>query len=83
VLQLECRSRHIEEDVSTLMTVCFSEMQQEQPQFYSSLASHLSAEDQNLLQTIMVKADEIQAKVAQQLLLAQQQAQAPGGAPTS
>ncbi|KID69859.1 Importin-beta domain containing protein, partial [Metarhizium hybridum] len=62
-------------------------MQQEQPQFYSSLASHLSAEEQNLLQTIMVKADEVAAQQAQQAqqeqLLAQQQAQAAGGATAS
>lgn len=62
-------------------------MQQEQPQFYSSLAGHLSAEEQNLLQTIMVKADEVAAQQAQQAqqdqLLAQQQAQAGGVAPPS
>lgn len=62
-------------------------MQQEQPQFYSSLASHLSAEEQNLLQTIMVKADEVAAQQAQQAqqeqLLAQQQAQAVGSATAS
>ncbi|KAG5916913.1 hypothetical protein E4U53_004255 [Claviceps sorghi] len=62
-------------------------MQQEQPQFYASLAGHLSAEEQNMLQSIMVKADEVaahQAHKAQQELLAQQQAQAvAGGIPPS
>jgi hypothetical protein len=42
------------------------ELQQEQPQFYSSLSGHLSAEEQNVLQTIVVKADEIAAQQAQQ-----------------
>lgn len=50
-------------------------MQQEQPQFYASLAGHLSAEEQNVIQAVMVKADE----VANAQLLAQQAA-ANGGA---
>lgn len=43
-----------------------TEMQQEQPQFYSSLSGHLSAEEQNVLQSIVVKADEIATQQAQQ-----------------
>ncbi|RDA94706.1 hypothetical protein CP533_6716 [Ophiocordyceps camponoti-saundersi (nom. inval.)] len=50
-------------------------MQQEQPQFYSSLVGHLSAEDQSMIQTVMNKADEIAAQQAQEQLLAQQQSQ--------
>lgn len=58
------------------------EMQQEQPQFYASLAGHLSPEEQNMLQSIMVKADEVAAQQQaeleqqQQQLMAGQQAQA-------
>jgi hypothetical protein len=55
-------------------------MQAEQPQFYGSLAGHLTADDQNVIQNVMVKADEIAAQQAQQAqqaqLLAQQQAAA-------
>ncbi|KAK5998970.1 putative importin [Cladobotryum mycophilum] len=51
-------------------------MQQEQPQFYSSLASHLSTEDQSVIQTIIVRAEE----VAAQMLQAQQAGIANGGA---
>jgi importin-7 len=62
----------------TLLTLI--EMQQEQPQFYSSLAGHLTADDQNVIQSVMVKADEIAAQQVQQAqqaqLLAQQQAAA-------
>ena len=64
-------------------------MQQEQPQFYGNLAGHLSAEEQNMIQTILVKADEVAAQQAQQAqqeqLVAQQQAQAQaaGGVPPS
>ncbi|KAH7309082.1 armadillo-type protein [Stachybotrys elegans] len=60
-------------------------MQQEQPMFYASLAGHLSAEEQAIVQGVMVKADEIavQAQQAQQAeqahLMAQQQAGAPNG----
>lgn len=56
-------------------------MQQEQPQFYATLAGHLTAEDQSVIQTVMVKADEIATQQAQ--LLAQQQAVLAGnvGAP--
>jgi importin-7 len=45
-----------------------TEMQQEQPQFYTNLAGHLSAEDQSMIQGIMVKAEEEEVK-AQQLAL--------------
>ncbi|KAJ6784534.1 hypothetical protein PWT90_06070 [Aphanocladium album] len=41
-------------------------MQQEQPQFYSSLAGHLSPEEQNVLQSIVAKAEAIAAQQAQQ-----------------
>lgn len=41
-------------------------MQQEQPQFYSNLAGHLSAEEQNVLQSIVAKADAIAAQQAAQ-----------------
>lgn len=55
-------------------------MEEQQPQFYASLASHLSAEDQNALQSIMTKASEN----AQAQIVAQQQvaatANANGGA---
>jgi hypothetical protein len=47
-------------------------MEEQQPQFYASLASHLSAEDQAGLQSIMAKASEN----AQAQLLAQQQVEA-------
>lgn len=54
-------------------------MQQEQPQFYGSLTSHLSPDQQNVLQTVMVRADEIaveQMRAAeQQAALAQQASQ--------
>ncbi|KJZ79342.1 hypothetical protein HIM_01493 [Hirsutella minnesotensis 3608] len=64
-------------------------MQQDQPQFYATLAEHLSAEDHGMIHTIMTKADEICAQQAQQAqLLAQQQQQGqgqlpPNAAPTS
>jgi hypothetical protein len=52
-------------------------MQQDQPQFYANLASHLSAEEQGLIQDILVRAEE----VAQAQLQAQQaEAAANGGA---
>ncbi|KAJ4147348.1 hypothetical protein LMH87_001878 [Akanthomyces muscarius] len=41
-------------------------MQQEQPQFYSSLAGQLSPEEQNVLQSIVAKAEAIAAQQAQQ-----------------
>lgn len=52
-----------------------AEMQQEQPQFYASLANHLSAEEQTIIQSIMTKADEIaaQQQAQQAQMLAQQQ----------
>ncbi|KOS22329.1 putative importin [Escovopsis weberi] len=40
-------------------------MQQEQPQFYNSLASQLSAEDQSVMQNIMLKAEEVAAQSLQ------------------
>jgi hypothetical protein len=59
-------------------------MQQEQPQFYASLAGHLSSDEQGVIQSVMVKADEIQVQQAQQAeQMAQLQAQqgaANGGA---
>lgn len=55
-------------------------MEEQQPQFYASLASHLSQDDQNILQGIMTKASEN----AQAQLVAEQQvaatANANGGA---
>jgi hypothetical protein len=53
-------------------------MQHEQPQFYATLAGHLSAEDQNMIQAALVKADEEEAR--QQQLLLQQQAAAAAAA---
>ncbi|KAL6871383.1 armadillo-type protein [Trichoderma novae-zelandiae] len=42
-------------------------MQQDQPQFYSNLAGHLSAEEQALIQDIIVKAEEVaQAQIQAQ-----------------
>lgn len=55
-------------------------MQQEQPQFYSSLTSQLSAENQGVIQSVMVRADQIameQLQAEQQNMLAAQQQQAP------
>jgi hypothetical protein len=43
----------------------FPELQQEQPQFYSNLAGHLSAEEQALIQDIIVKAEEVAQAQAQ------------------
>ncbi|PHH61237.1 hypothetical protein CDD81_671 [Ophiocordyceps australis] len=54
-------------------------LQQEQPQYYANLATHLSAEDQSMLQGIMMKADELAVQQAQ--LLAQQQQQGQGQRP--
>ncbi|KAI8675426.1 hypothetical protein NCS57_00443700 [Fusarium keratoplasticum] len=64
-----------------LFRATLMKMQQEQPQFYATLAGHLTAEDQSVIQTVMVKADEIATQQAQ--LLAQQQAVLAGnvGAP--
>jgi importin-7 len=36
-------------------------MQQEQPQFYTSLASHLSAEEQGVITTVVQQGEAIQA----------------------
>ena len=50
-------------------------MQQEQPQFYGSLTSQLAADQQNVLQSVMVRADEIaveQLRAAEQAQQAQQ-----------
>lgn len=53
-------------------------MQQGQPEFYTSLANHLSAEEQSFIQDIIVRAEEI---AQAQLLQAQQaDAAANGGA---
>lgn len=56
-------------------------MQQEQPQFYTSLTSQLSPDQQNVLQSVFVRADEIAVenmRAAEQAnLLAQQQQQQP------
>ena len=46
-----------------------AELQQDQPQFYSSLASHLSTEEQTTIQNVFAQAEA-------QLVMAQQ-AQAP------
>jgi hypothetical protein len=62
-------------------------MQQEQPQTYASLIGRLSAQDQSVIQAVMVKADEVQAEQirlqqqAQATLLAA--AQQPGNPPPS
>lgn len=53
-----------------------AEMQQEQPQYYTTLAGTLSADDQGTIQNVMVKADEI---ANQQALQAQMLAQQQGG----
>lgn len=52
-------------------------MEEQQPQFYASLASHLTAEDQAALQGVMTKASEN----AQAQLVAQQQVAATAGNP--
>jgi importin-7 len=51
-------------------------MQQDQPQFYASLASHLSAEEQSIIQSVFAQA-EAQIVMAQQLQQQQQQQQQP------
>lgn len=48
-------------------------MQQDQPQFYSSLSSHLSAEEQSVIQAVVNQAE------AQIVMAQQQQAAAPNG----
>jgi hypothetical protein len=53
-------------------------MQQEQPQYYATLAGHLSADDQAVIQNVMVKAEEVAQAAQQAALLAQQQAQLGG-----
>jgi hypothetical protein len=57
-------------------------MQQEQGEFYSSLTSQLSADQQNILHGVMVRADEIamEQRREAEAALAQQQQQV--GAPT-
>ncbi|KAF9872205.1 nonsense-mediated mrna decay protein [Colletotrichum karsti] len=67
-------------DPYLLFSATLMKMEEEQPQFYQSLASHLSAEDQAALQGVMQKATE-NAQAAQ-LALAQQQGAGPvnGGA---
>ena len=51
-------------------------MEQEQPQFYASLASHLSAEEKSIVQSVFAQA-EAQIVMAQQLQQQQQQQQQP------
>lgn len=51
-------------------------MESEQPQFYASLISHLSAEEQGTLQSVMSRA----AEIRQAQLLAQQQVAATAAA---
>ncbi|CAG9983299.1 unnamed protein product [Clonostachys byssicola] len=55
-----------------LLKATMMRMQQEQPEFYSSLTSSLSAENQSVIQSVMVRADEI----AMEQLQLEQQAQA-------
>lgn len=59
-------------------------MQQEQGEFYSSLTSQLSADQQNILHGVMVRADEIvmEQRREAEAALAQQQQQQQVGAPT-
>jgi hypothetical protein len=47
----------------------YTELQQEQPQLYASLASHLSAEEQSIIQNVYQSAEAA-------LVMAQQQAAA-------
>lgn len=69
--------------VITLTDFCTG-MQQEQPDFYSNLMGHLSAEDQNTLQHVMSQADLIvvkqQEEEAAALAAANAQAQQPSPA---
>lgn len=58
-------------------------MQQEQPQFYASLASHLSAEEQTVIQGVFNQAEAQMAMAQQQAAAAAaaaQQSATPGGA---
>jgi hypothetical protein len=59
-----------------LFKATLMKMQQEQPQFYASLAGHLTGDEQAVIQNIFVKADEIAQQAQQAELLAQQQAAA-------
>ncbi|TLD22047.1 hypothetical protein PspLS_08042 [Pyricularia sp. CBS 133598] len=54
-------------------------LQQEQPQFYQSLAGHLQDDDRNILQTVVQQAEQIMI-VAQQQQQAMAQGAANGGA---
>lgn len=45
-------------------------MQQEQPQFYSGLSSHLSAEEQSVIQSVVQQAEANQVLAQQQQLAA-------------
>lgn len=54
-------------------------LQQEQPQFYQSLAGHLQDDDRNMLQTVVQQAEQIMI-VAQQQQQAMGQGAANGGA---
>ncbi len=55
-------------------------MQQEQPQFYATLTSHLSAEDQLSLQNVMAAAESVAQSQAAQMALAQHEAAAAAAA---
>jgi hypothetical protein len=55
-------------------------MQQEQPQFYATLASHLSAEEQTIIQGVFNQAEAQLVMAQQQQVAAAQQGAAPGGA---
>lgn len=48
----------------------FPGLQQEQPQFYSGLSSHLSAEEQGVIQSVVQQAEANQALAQQQQLAA-------------
>ena len=61
------------------MTDLAEEMEQEQPQFYASLASHLSAEEKSIIQSVFAQA-EAQIVMAQQLQQQQPQPQQPAAA---
>lgn len=58
-------------------------MQQEQPQFYASLAGHLSAEEQAVIQTVVAKAEELAAQEAHLAQMSAEQQGAMAGAPPS
>jgi hemerythrin superfamily protein len=55
-------------------------MQQEQPQFYASLVSHLSAEEQTVIQNVYQSAEAALVMAQQQQAAAAAAAAVPGGA---